>query len=54
MSSVGQRSIKKFGGWLRGSIRSSPSLAEKVSEFSDKHEVRDGVDGATVGAVLFY
>ena len=42
MSSVGQGSIEKFGGRLRGAKRSSSSLAERVSESSDKHEVREG------------
>ena len=45
MSSVGQGSIEKLGGRLRGvkgSNRSSSSLAEKVSESSDKHKVREG------------
>ena len=41
-SSVGQRSIEKFGGRLRGSNRSSSSLAEKVSGSSDRHQVREG------------
>ena len=41
-SSVGQGSIERFGGRLRGAKRSSSSLAERVSESSDKHEVREG------------
>ena len=43
MSCVGQRSVEKFRGELRGSNRSSSSLATKVSESSDRHEVREGV-----------
>ena len=42
MSSVGQGSIEKFGGRLRGSNRSSSSPDENVSESSDRHEVREG------------